>query len=87
MDLNMPRKDGREALEEIKSNRELKTIPIIILTTSQAEEDVVRSYELGVNSFIRKPVTFQEFTRVLNNVYKYWVEVVELPNPNLSMPH
>ena len=80
LDLNMPKKDGREALKEIKADTLFKSIPVIILTTSMEEKDIVRSYELGVNSFIIKPVTYTglvEFTRVLG---KYWFEIAELPN-------
>lgn len=80
LDLNMPKKDGREALLELKTDVTLKSIPVIILTTSMEEKDVIRSYELGVNSFIIKPVTYSglvEFTRVLG---KYWFEIAELPN-------
>jgi len=79
LDLNMPRKDGREALEEIKSEPALRRIPIIILTTSQAEEDILRSYDLGVNSFIRKPVQFEDFVEMVKVLGKYWFEIVELP--------
>jgi CheY-like chemotaxis protein len=80
LDLNMPKKDGREALRELKSNNAFKSIPVIILTTSMEEKDILRSYELGVNSFIIKPVTYSdlvEFTRVLG---QYWFEIAELPN-------
>ena len=79
LDLNMPRKDGREALKEIKASPELRQIPIIILTTSKAEEDIIRTYDLGVNSFITKPVTFEALVDVLKTVGKYWFEIVELP--------
>jgi len=79
LDLNMPRKDGREALKEIKACPELRQIPIIILTTSKAEEDIIRTYDLGVNSFITKPVTFEALVDVLKTVGKYWFEIVELP--------
>lgn len=79
LDLNMPKKDGREALKEIKSNPKLKYIPVIILTTSQAEEDIYRTYNLGVNSFITKPVTFSALVDVLNKVAQYWFEIVKLP--------
>jgi len=79
LDLNMPRKDGREALKEIKSSPELKKIPVIILTTSKAEEDIIRSYDLGVNSFITKPVTFNGMVNVMRTIGKYWLEIVELP--------
>jgi two-component system, response regulator len=79
LDLNMPRKDGREALREIKSEPGLRRIPIIILTTSQAEEDILRSYDLGVNSFIRKPVRFEDFIEMVQVLGKYWFQIVELP--------
>lgn len=79
LDLNMPRKDGREALKEIKSDPGLRKIPIIVLTTSKAEEDILRSYDLGVNSFIRKPVQFEAFVEIVKVLGKYWFEIVELP--------
>ena len=79
LDLNMPRKDGREALEEIKSDPDLRSIPVVILTTSKAEEDIVRSYDLGVNSFITKPVTFEGLVEVVKTLGKYWIEIVALP--------
>ncbi|HQY91867.1 MAG: response regulator [Caldilinea sp.] len=81
LDLNMPRKDGREALREIKENTELRTIPIVILTTSKAEEDILRTYNLGVNSFIVKPVTFQALVDIIRVVTEYWFTIVRLP-PN-----
>ena len=77
--LNMPRKDGREALKEIKTDPALRKIPIIILTTSKAEEDILRSYDLGVNSFIRKPVQFEDFVEMVKVLGRYWFEIVELP--------
>jgi two-component system, response regulator len=79
LDLNMPRKDGREALKEIKSDPALRKIPIIVLTTSKTEEDILRSYDLGVNSFIRKPVQFEDFVEIIKVLGKYWFEIVELP--------
>ncbi|MEQ9300747.1 MAG: response regulator [Cyclobacteriaceae bacterium] len=79
LDLNMPKKDGREALKEIKLDESLRLIPIVILTTSKAEEDVVRSYNLGVNSFITKPVTFDALVEIMRTLSKYWFEIVELP--------
>ena len=79
LDLNMPRKDGREALKEIKADPELRRIPIIVLTTSKAEEDIYRTYDLGVNSFITKPVTFDSFVEMFKVLGQYWFEVVELP--------
>lgn len=82
LDLNMPRKDGREALKEIKSDPELRQIPIIVLTTSKAEEDIFRTYDLGVNSFITKPVSFTALAEVMKTLAKYWFEIVELPLNN-----
>lgn len=79
LDLNMPKKDGREALREIKSNPEFKDIPVVVLTTSKAEEDVYRSYGLGVNSFITKPVTFESLVTITRELGRYWFEIVELP--------
>ncbi len=79
LDLNMPRKDGREALKEIKRDESLRLIPIVILTTSKAEEDIIRSYNLGVNSFITKPVTFDALVEIMKTLSKYWFEIVELP--------
>jgi CheY-like chemotaxis protein len=79
LDLNMPRKDGREALQDIKANPVLHSIPVVVLTTSKAEEDILRSYELGVNSFIRKPVSFEGFVETMKVLGRYWFEIVELP--------
>ena len=80
LDLNMPRKDGREALEDIKSDHDLKSIPIVVLTTSKQEEDILRSYDVGANSYITKPVTFKELVEVMKFLGKYWLEIVELPD-------
>ncbi len=80
LDLNMPKKDGREALREIKASKELRRIPIVILTTSKAEEDILRTYDLGVNSFITKPVTFSALVDVMHTLSKYWFEIVKLPS-------
>jgi CheY-like chemotaxis protein len=79
LDLNMPKKDGREALREIKNNPELRGIPIVVLTTSKAEEDIYRTYDLGVNSFITKPVTFESLVALTKDLGRYWFQVVELP--------
>ncbi len=81
LDLNMPRKDGRTVLKELKSDPELRQIPVIVLTTSKADEDVFKSYDLGVNSYIVKPVTFEALVDILQTLEKYWFEIVELP-PN-----
>lgn len=80
LDLNMPRKDGREALREIKADRDLRRIPVIVLTTSKAEEDIYRTYDLGANSFITKPVHFHSLVNVMKEIGKYWIEIVELPD-------
>ena len=80
LDLNLPRKDGREVLEEIKSDETLRSIPVVVLTTSQAEEDIARTYDLGVNSFITKPVTFDGLVQAMDAFSRYWLEIVELPN-------
>lgn len=79
LDLNMPKKDGREALKEIKADQKLKHIPIVVLTTSKAEEDIYRTYNLGVNSFITKPVSFEALVEIMKTLTKYWFEIVELP--------
>ncbi|MFD2999515.1 response regulator [Pontibacter toksunensis] len=79
LDLNMPKKDGREALKEIKEDDTLKLIPVVVLTTSKAEEDILRTYNLGVSSFITKPVTFASLVDVMKTLSKYWFEIVELP--------
>jgi CheY-like chemotaxis protein len=80
LDLNMPKKDGREALKEIKTDNCLKYIPVIVLTTSTERKDVQKIYELGVNSFVIKPVTFRQLVAFTNTLGKYWFEFVELPN-------
>jgi CheY-like chemotaxis protein len=79
LDLNMPRKDGREAVKEIKSDPSLRVIPIVVLTTSKAEEDILKTYDLGVSSFITKPVTFSSMVEIMKTLGKYWFEIVELP--------
>jgi CheY-like chemotaxis protein len=79
LDLHMPRKDGREALGEIKADPRLKRIPVVVLTTSKAEEDILRSYDLGVSGFISKPVTFEGLVNVVRALSDYWFEIVELP--------
>jgi two-component system response regulator len=81
LDLNMPRKDGREALREIKKDPRFRSIRVVIMTTSKAEEDVVRSYDLSAASYITKPVTFERLVEVIRTLGKYWLEIVELP-PN-----
>jgi len=79
LDLNMPKKDGREALTEIKSDPDLRRIPVIILTTSKEEEDILTTYNLGVNSFITKPVSFDSLIEVVKTIREYWLEIVTCP--------
>ena len=79
LDLNMPKKDGREALEEIKADPSLRRIPVIVLTTSKQDEDIIRSYDLGANAFISKPVTFAGLVECMQALEKFWFEIVELP--------
>lgn len=80
LDLNMPRLDGREALEEIKADPALRQIPVVILTTSAEEEDIVASYDLGVAGYVTKPVTFSELVEVMRGIGDYWFEIVRLPD-------
>lgn len=79
LDLNMPKKDGREALKELRESPALDYIPVVVLTTSKAEEDIMRSYKSGANSFIRKPVKFETLIEIVQGIGKYWFEIVELP--------
>src|SRR5690606_11174000 len=79
LDLNMPRMDGLEALKKIKKDRRLRLIPVVVLTTSSAEEDLVRSYALGAASFLTKPVTFEGLVNMMNALGHYWSEFVDLP--------
>jgi len=79
LDLNMPRKDGREALEELKADPRFRSIRVIIMTTSKAEADIVRTYKLSAASYIAKPVTFDALVDVVRTLGKYWLEIVELP--------
>ena len=80
LDLNMPKMDGREALREIKADPALRRIPVVVMTTSKAEEDIYRSYDLGVSSYVAKPVTFEGLVEVMKALGKYWFEIVELPD-------
>jgi CheY-like chemotaxis protein len=80
LDLNMPRKDGREVLDEIKKNNTLRKIPVVILTTSKAETDINHAYDLGVNSYIQKPMRFNEFVEVIKVLSHYWFQIVKLPD-------
>ncbi len=80
LDLNMPKMDGREALKLIKSDEKLMRIPVVIITTSKAEEDILVSYNVGANSYITKPITFEGLVKVIKTLRDYWLEIVELPN-------
>ncbi len=80
LDLNMPRKDGRQVLEEMKKDQYLKKIPTVILTTSGAEADVNQTYDLGANCYIKKPIDFEQFKKVVNEIADFWFTVVKLPN-------
>jgi CheY-like chemotaxis protein len=79
LDLNLPRKDGREVLEEVKADRDLRTIPVVVLTTSEAEEDILRSYDLHANAYVTKPVDFDRFIEVVRLIDDFFVTVVKLP--------
>jgi chemotaxis family two-component system response regulator Rcp1 len=79
LDLNLPRKDGREVLAEIKSDAELKRIPVVVLTTSKAEEDILKTYDLHANCYIAKPVDLDQFIRVVKSIDDFWLTVVRLP--------
>ena len=83
----MPKKDGREALREIKSDPALRGIPVVVLTTSKAQEDIFRTYHLGVNSFITKPVTFESLVSITRELGRYWFEIVELPGTDKDGVH
>ena len=81
LDLNLPRKDGREVLEEIKNDEQLKRIPVVVLTTSKAEEDILRAYGLHANCYVSKPVDFEQFANVVKAIETFWFTVVSLPKP------
>ena len=86
LDLNMPKMDGRKALLFVKADPELKKIPVVVLSTSSAEEDILRSYNLGANSFITKPVNFDVLVTTMESLKNYWLEIVELPPGNGQSP-
>jgi CheY-like chemotaxis protein len=79
LDLNLPKKDGREVLKELKEDSNLKNIPVIVLTTSTAENDILRAYELHVNAYVTKPIDFNEFMKVVGSIVNFWLEIVQLP--------
>jgi two-component system response regulator len=80
LDLNMPKKDGRQALSEIKADPTLRNIRVVVMTTSKAEEDILRTYDLGASSYVTKPVTFNALVDVISTLGRYWLEIVELPS-------
>jgi len=84
LDLNMPRMDGREALRRIKQNPDFRQIPIIMMTTSQEESDIFKTYDLGVNSFITKPVSFEELVEIMQVISTYWFQIVKLPDHKMA---
>ena len=84
LDLNLPRKDGRQVLEEIKATPSLMTIPIVILTTSESEQDILRSYQLHANCYISKPVDLDGFLRVIQSIDSFWLSIVKLPREAVS---
>ena len=79
LDLNLPRKDGREVLAEIKADRHLRRIPVVVLTTSQSEEDILKAYNLSANCFITKPVDFDQFVKIVQSIENFWFAIVKLP--------
>lgn len=81
LDLNLPKKNGRELLAEIKEDESLRQIPVVVLTTSEAEEDILRSYQLHANCYVTKPVGLEQFLNVVRQIDSFWLEVVKLPNP------
>lgn len=81
MDLNMPRKDGREALREIRAHPEISRVPVVVFTTSSADVDVAKMYDLGANSFVAKPAAFDDLVNTIRGVVRYWFGIVELPSP------
>ena len=80
LDLNLPKKDGREVLREIKEDKNLKNIPVMVLTTSSAEKDILRAYELHANAYITKPLDFNQFIKVVESIVNFWLEIVKLPS-------
>jgi chemotaxis family two-component system response regulator Rcp1 len=80
LDLNLPRKDGREVLAEIKNDHNLRCIPVVVLTTSQAEEDILKAYHLNANCYISKPVDLEQFIKVVNAIENFWLTIVKLPS-------
>lgn len=80
LDLNLPKKDGREVLKEIKADNKLKIIPVVVLTVSQAEEDILKSYDLNANCYICKPIDLNQFIKIIKSIEEFWLTVVKLPS-------
>lgn len=87
LDLNLPKKDGREILKEMKADPRLTTIPVVVLTSSQDEIDVAKSYAVGANCYVTKPIGFDEFVKIVKAIGSFWFSVVRLPDSNMSMAH
>lgn len=87
LDLNMPRKDGRQTLKEIKEDPDLKRIPVVVLTVSDAEEDIIKSYNLHANCYVTKPLNLDEFSKVVTGIESFWFEIVKLPPNGISKSH
>ena len=87
LDLNMPRKDGRQTLKEIKADPDLRRIPVVILTVSDAEEDILKSYDLHANCYVTKPLNLEEFSKVVAGIENFWFEIVKLPPNGISKSH
>jgi len=87
LDLNMPRKDGRQTLKEIKADPELRRIPVVVLTVSDAEEDIIKSYDLHANCYVTKPLNLDEFSKVVTGIENFWFEIVKLPPNGISKSH
>lgn len=83
LDLNLPKKDGREVLKEIKVDNSLKHIPVVILTTSQAEEDILKAYGLNANCYICKPIDLDQFTKIIRSIEEFWLTIVKLPSKHI----
>ena len=82
LDLNLPRKDGREVLQEIKNDNKLKHIPVVVLTTSDTDEDILSSYDLGANCYVNKPLGMEEFAQIVRSIEDFWFTIVKLPRRN-----
>jgi two-component system response regulator len=80
LDINMPRKNGRETLQEVREDEHLRSIPVVVLTSSNSDDDIIKSYEIGANCYITKPVGFEQFVKVVKTIEKFWFTIVKLPS-------